>query len=159
LLSKTADQYFVTNGIGAASVSFTYTPTGKRQTMTDASGPTTYEYDDRDRLKRKVTPEGMLTYSYDAAGDVKTIQSSNPNGANLAYEYDELNRLKTVTDANGTTHYSYDNVGNLQGFTYPNGVTHSYSYDARNRLTNLGVAKGATQVAATATCWTTRVIA
>ena len=89
----------------------------------------------------------MLTYSYDAAGDVKTIQSSNPNGANLAYEYDELNRLKTVTDANGTTNYSYDNVGNLQGFTYPNGVAHSYSYDARNCLTNLGVAKGATQVA------------
>src|SRR3989442_13357371 len=58
-------------------VSFTYTPTGQRATMTDASGQTTYGYDNRNRLVSKATPEGTLTYSYDAAGDVKTIQPSN----------------------------------------------------------------------------------
>jgi YD repeat-containing protein len=147
LLSKTADQFFVTNNIGAASVSFTYTATGQRATMTDASGQTTYGYDNRNRLASKATPEGTLSYGYDAAGDVKTIQSSNANGANLAYAYDTLNRLSTVTDPNGTTTYGYDNVGNLQNFTYPNNVAHSYSYDTRNRLTNLGVANGTTQLA------------
>jgi YD repeat-containing protein len=50
-------------------------------------------YDNRNRLVSKATPEGTLTYSYDAAGDVKTIQSSNADGANLAYAYDTLNRL------------------------------------------------------------------
>jgi RHS repeat-associated protein len=147
LLSKTADQFFVTNNIGPASVSFTYTPTGQRATMTDASGQTTYGYDNRNRLVSKATPEGTLSYSYNAAGDVKTIQSSNAGGANIAYAYDTLNRLSTVTDANGTTNYGYDNVGNLQSFAYPNGVAHSYSYDTRNRLTSLAVAKGATPVA------------
>ena len=35
--------------------------------MTDASGTTNYtSYDNRDRLKTKVTPEGTLNYSYDA---------------------------------------------------------------------------------------------
>ncbi len=127
-------------------VSFTYTPTGQRATMTDASGQTTYGYDNRNRLVSKATPEGTLTYSYDAAGDVKTIQSSNAGGANLAYAYDTLNRLGTVTDVNGSTVYGYDNVGNLQSVTYPNSVAHSYSYDTRNRLTSLAVALSCTDV-------------
>jgi RHS repeat-associated protein len=139
LLSKTADAYFVTNHIGAAAESFTYTATGKRATMADASGTTTYGYDTRDRLVTKATPEGSLSYSYDAAGDVKTIQSSNAGGASMAYGYDALDRLNAVTDANGATTYSYDAVGNLGTVTYPNGVAHSYTYDTRNRLTNLGV--------------------
>jgi len=104
-------------------------------------------YDTRNRLVTKATPQGTLSYSYDAAGDVKTIQSSNVNGASMSYGYDALNRLSTATDANGATTYSYDNVGNLAGFTYPNGVAHAYSYDNRNRLTNLGVAKGGTSLA------------
>ena len=73
--------------------------------MTDASGQTTYGYDNRNRLVSKATPEGTLTYSYDATGDVKTIQSSNAGGANLVYAYDTLNRLGTVTDVNGSTVY------------------------------------------------------
>ena len=127
------------NHSGAAGESFTYTATGKRATMTDQSGTTTYGYDTRDRLTSKATPEGTLSYTYDAAGDVKTIASSNANGASMSYGYDALDRLASVTDANGATTYAYDNVGNLQSFTYPNGVVHGYTYDTRNRLTNLGV--------------------
>jgi len=137
----------VTNNIGAASVSFTYTATGQRATMTDASGQTIYDDDNRNRLVSKATQEGTLSYSYDAAGDVKTIQSSNAGGANLAYVYDTLNRLSTVTDPNGTASYGYDNVGNLRGLTYPNGVAHSYSYDTHNRLTSLAVAHNSTPLA------------
>ena len=44
LLSKTPDASF-----NAAAVTFTYTATGKRQTMTDPSGVTTYTYDPQDR--------------------------------------------------------------------------------------------------------------
>jgi RHS repeat-associated protein len=139
LLSKAADPYFVTNHIGAAGESFTYTATGKRATMADASGTTTYGYDNRDRVTSKATPEGTLAYTYDAAGDVKTIASSNANGASMSYGYDALDRLASVTDAAGATSYGYDNVGNLQTMTYPNGVAHGYTYDTRNRLTNLGV--------------------
>ena len=42
LLKKAADPYFVQNGIGAAAVSFTYTHSGKRATMTNASGTPSY---------------------------------------------------------------------------------------------------------------------
>ena len=139
LLSKTADAFFVTNHLGAAAVGFTYNAQGQRATMTDASGTTTYTYDNRNRLVTKATPQGTLNYTYDATGDVKTIQSGNTNGASMSYGYDALNRLSTVTDANGATSYNYDNVGNLGGFAYPNGVAHAYSYDTRNRLTNVAV--------------------
>jgi RHS Repeat len=37
--------------------------------MTHASGTTTYSYDNVDRLSSKATPEGTLTYTYDAAGN------------------------------------------------------------------------------------------
>jgi YD repeat-containing protein len=80
------------------AVSFTYTPTGKRATMTDASGLTTYAYDNLDRLKIKATPQGTLTYTYDTAGNVASMTSSNANGVSVNYTYDDLNRFATVVD-------------------------------------------------------------
>jgi YD repeat-containing protein len=63
------------------TITFTYFPTGTRQTMADATGTTNYTYDNRDRLKTKATPEGTLSYSYDAHSNLLTIVSSNTIGA------------------------------------------------------------------------------
>ena len=41
--------------------------------MVDASGTTTYTYDNMDRLKTKATPEETLTYTYDPANNVASI--------------------------------------------------------------------------------------
>jgi RHS repeat-associated protein len=126
--------------------SFTYTPTGKRATMTDASGTTTYSYDDHDRLISKATPQGTLTYTYDAAGNVASMQSSNTNGVSVAYTYDNLNRLSTVVDnrlpgGQNTTTYAYDPASNLATVTYPNGLQSQFTYDDLNRVTALNNAK------------------
>jgi RHS repeat-associated protein len=153
LQSKTPDAYFVQNGLGASQVSYTYTATGKRKTMTDASGTTTYVYDPvTDRLTSKQTPSGTLSYTYDSAGNVLSIRSSNANGAAMTYTYDKLNRLATVSapgsagGPNLTTTYSYDEVGNLSGYTYPNGVTTGYTYDTLNRLTQVSAGPGSAGV-------------
>jgi len=136
LLSKTPSS--------GAAISFTYTATGQRLTMTDPSGTTNYSsYDNRDRLLTKATPEGTLTYTYDAHGNVLTINSSNTNGASLTYTYDALNRLASVKDnrmaalggPSTPTTYSYDPVGNLTGYVYPNTVQTSIVFDQLNRLT------------------------
>jgi RHS repeat-associated protein len=132
------------------AVTFTYTPTGKRASMVDSSGTTSYSYDNRDRLLSKVTPEGTLTYTYDAAGNVKTIVSSNASGASMSYSYDALNRLATATDnrllaqgaTSAVTSYSYDLVGNVASYTYPNSVQTTHTYNALNRLTQLSAIKG-----------------
>ena len=95
-------------------------------------------------MGNRPTPNEAETY--DAAGDLLTLKSSNSGGASDTYTYDQLNRLGTVTDAFGATTYAYDAVGNLQNFTYPNGVTHAYSYDTLNRLTQVGAAKNSSSL-------------
>lgn len=94
LLSKVPD-----SSLNQPSISFTYTLTGQRLSMTDPSGTTNYPtYDNRDRLKTKATPDGTLSYTYDAHGNVLTIVSSNTNGASMTYTYDVLNRLASAKD-------------------------------------------------------------
>src|SRR5262249_43541012 len=113
LKSKTADAFFsagaCANGAcGATSISYNYTPTGRRLKRTDASGVTNYPYAPQDRLLTKATPFGTVTYTYDTAGNTQTLVSSNAGGASMTYGYDAMNRLKSVTDASGVTSYSYD---------------------------------------------------
>jgi RHS repeat-associated protein len=127
-------------------ISFTYTATGQRATMTDPSGTTNYSsYDNRNRLLTKATPDGTLTYTYDAHGNVLTINSSNTNGASMTFTYDALNRLASAKDnrmaalggpSNPTT-YSYDAAGNLSGYAYPNTVQTGNVFDTLNRLTQI----------------------
>ena len=140
--AKNADGFFSAgacagNACGATQITYSYNNMGRRTSMTDASGPTSYTYDGRDRLLAKASPAGTLTYSYDAAGNIATLNSSNAGGASMTYTYDALNRLASVTDVSGTTNYSYDVAGNLGGFTYPNGVQAGYTYNALNRLTQM----------------------
>jgi RHS repeat-associated protein len=127
--------------LGQSPVVYTYTATGQRASMADASGTTTYTYDARDRLTGKATPRGTLSYTYDDAGNVLTARSSNADGLSVNYGFDALNRLSTVTDnrLSAATSYAYDANGNLEGMTYPNGVHTSYTYDRQNRLTNLSI--------------------
>src|SRR5207249_1558734 len=82
-LSRTPDVSF-----GAAPVSFTYTPTGKRSAMMDATGSTSYTYSQRDQVLSKVTPQGTLGYAYDQTGNVLSVVSSNVTGTNVAYAWD-----------------------------------------------------------------------
>ncbi|MBI1790799.1 MAG: hypothetical protein HYR60_24995, partial [Acidobacteria bacterium] len=145
LLSKTPDPT-----LNEPGVNFTYTATGQRASMSDASGITTYTYDLRDRLLNKSTPQGTLTYTYDLQGNLTSIRSSNAGGTSVDYAYDALNRLSRVTDnrlAPGVTTYTYDAVGNLAGYAYPNGAQSTYTYNNLNRLTNLATARSATPLA------------
>lgn len=85
--------------------------------------------------------EGKRSYTYDAAGHVESIASSNTNGVSVSYSYDDLNRLSTVVDnrlsGQNTTTYTYDNASNVATATYPNGLQSSFTYDSLNRLTSL----------------------
>lgn len=137
LLSRTPDASFT----GATPESFTYTSTGQRLSMTDASGTTNYTYNNRDQALTKATPQGTLTYTYDVSGNVASVVSSNANGTNVAYAWDADNRLQSVTDnrTSGVTNYTYDATSQLASFSYPNGVTHAYGYDNRDRMLTLGV--------------------
>jgi RHS repeat-associated protein len=136
--------------LGEVPITFTYTETGQRRTMSDASGITTYTYDVRDRLISKETPQGTLTYTHDATGGLTGMVSSNADGVSVNYEYDDAYRLTAVKDnrtgSASTTSYTYDTVGNLASTTRANGVRSDYTYNSINRLLNLVNGKsGATQ--------------
>jgi RHS repeat-associated protein len=115
----------------SSGVTFTYTLTGKRATMTDASGTTNYTYDNQDRLTIKQTPQGTLNYTYDTAGN---LASMSANGYAVTYTHDELNRLSTVVSGASTTTYAYDSANKLATVTYPNGLSSTFQYDTLNRL-------------------------
>ena len=91
-----------------------------------------------DRLSAKATPEGTLSYTYDAAGNLPSMTSSNAHGTSVDYSYDDLNRLSTVVDsrlpASQTTAYTYDPASNLATVRYPNGLQSTFSYDQLNRV-------------------------
>jgi YD repeat-containing protein len=119
---------------------FTYTPTGRRQTATDARGVTTYEYDDRDRLTRLVYPDGRrLEYAHDANGNRISLRASlSDTDYTTSYTYDDLSRLETVTDPAGKVYvHGYDANGNRESLAFPNGVRTTYTYDPLNRLRSL----------------------
>jgi|CXWL01.1.fsa_nt_gi RHS repeat-associated protein len=145
LITKTPDV-----SLNQLPVIYTYTDNGQRASMQDASGLTTYTYNNLGRLIEKASPQGSLSYSYDLAGNLASIQSSHVNGVSIDYAYDGLNRLASVTDNNlvpGTTTYNYDGVGNLAGYSYPNGVATSYIYSSLNRLTQMTLDKSGTPLA------------
>jgi RHS repeat-associated protein len=127
------------------TVMFTYNPTGTRLKMVDASGTTNYAYDTRDRLLTKATPAGTLTYTYDPAGNVATIRSSNTNGTSVDYAWDAANQLVSVTDnrAGGVTTSAYTATGRPITLTQPSGVGATYSYDTRDRVISLSWRQGA----------------
>jgi RHS repeat-associated protein len=142
LLSKTPDPSF-----HAPAVTYSYVRT-QRISMIDSTGTSNWSYDSNGHVTQITRPVfGTSFYTYDAAGNLKTLQLASSPIIIVNYTYDALNRMKTVQETNtGTTSYTYDNVGNLQSVTYPNGVVHGYSYDTRNRLTNLGVTKSSSNL-------------
>ncbi|HMN13166.1 MAG TPA: CARDB domain-containing protein [Bellilinea sp.] len=128
--------------LGEPATRYFYTLTGLRSRMEDTSGITTYGYDVRGRLISKTTPYGTLSYTYDLANNLLSVQSSNPDGTWVNYSYDALNRLETVTDhqlASGVTTYTYDDVSNLTSYVYPNGVQTTQQYDELYRLTGIQI--------------------
>ena len=103
----------------ATPVLIDYTASGRRKSMSDASGRTDYAYDDWNRLRVKShTRTGALYYDYDNAGRILSISArhgytpdpdhperftgqvvlNRPEGAYMAYHYDARNRLDSVYD-------------------------------------------------------------
>ena len=131
--------------LGEPSHSYSYTPTGMRQSSTDASGATTYTYDLRDRILTKAATAGTLTYTYDPTGNVGTIRSSNTNGTSVDYAWDTANELVSVTDnrIGGTTTAAYTPTRRPSTLAQPNGIGLTYSYDALDRVTSMLWRQGA----------------
>src|SRR5262249_10990919 len=145
LIQKTPDA-----SLGEPTVALEYTATGRRSRMIDASGISTYAYDERDRLITKTTPQGSLFYTYDPVGNLLSLRSAAGNGVSIDYAYAAANRLTTILDSqlgSATTTYDYDANGNVIRRIDSNGTTTNATYDLLNRLTGVAITRGAVPLA------------
>jgi len=122
-------------------VTFTYTPTGQVATAANTGGVTQYDYDARDRLVRRVEPDGReIAYVYDAAGrrvEVRTARGTVRTG------YDALGRITAIEDWDGReTRFSYDLSGALVEMERPNGTVLVRGVDAVGRTASLEEREG-----------------
>ena len=83
-------------------------------------------------------PEGTLSYTYDVAGNLESMNSNHTHGVSATYGYDDLNRLTSVVDGNlsgsNTTSYAYDSASNVGTVTYPNNIQMQFTHDTLNRV-------------------------
>ncbi len=137
----------VANPMGFTSSNY-YDAGGELTTMTDANGRTlTYSYDAVGRKTGETWVGGnyTATWTYDAAGNLKTAQDSY---SSYSYGYDAANRLTTVDNSGtpGVPHviltYSYDVYNNRIGLTDNMSGSVSFGYDNDQRLTSLDLRSG-----------------
>ncbi len=114
-----------------------YDADGRRVSLTDGTGSSTFVYDNLGRLTSETNGAGATSsYTYDPAGNVTQI--TYPNGKAVTRTYDADNRLIEVTDWLGnTTTFAHDGDGNLTAEHLPGAVTAQSAYNAADQLTGI----------------------
>ena len=145
------------SGAADSSASYAYDPSGKvtDRAIAGAKGSYSYNADGQLAAVKTIKPgkKGVVLetdYSYDAAGNL--IDTTLPNGVVEARTYDRAGRLTSIhsTNPNGAdvfgVDYTLDPAGNptQADFDKPSGAERleSYSYDSLDRLTGYCVTAG-----------------
>lgn len=116
--------------------------TGNRITkLTDsADGIQQFAWNGLDELTQQVSPQGTVSYQYDAAGRRQWMTAGSQ--AQVTYTYDNANRLTGLAQGSTLVTSAFDNANRLQKLTLPNGVTQTYGYDNANEVTSIAYAQG-----------------
>ncbi|MHA3946548.1 DUF6531 domain-containing protein [Cellulomonas bogoriensis] len=119
-------------------VALTYDPVGRRTSMADGTGTTSYTYDAAGRLASATAPAGEVGYAWDTVG--RLTELTYPDGTTVQRSYDSAGQLTQITDWSGQTYQlTYGEDSQLQEVTFPNGVQTSYGHDAAGRRTSIDV--------------------
>ncbi|MFJ5294587.1 RHS repeat domain-containing protein [Streptomyces sp. NPDC088348] len=104
----------------------------------DATPDVIYTYDSYGRTKTRTDASGTTTYGYDDLGAM-TSRTATSGGGTLSYSYDKNGNRLTTTDARGTTSYAYDNSDKLTQVITDAPSTKTkigFAYDDRGRRTD-----------------------
>lgn len=128
-------------------VTFGYDPLGRRTSMSDGTGTSTWTWDSLGRITATKDGVGLtVANAWDLGGRLTAI--TYPNGNTVQRGYDAAGHLTSLTDWLGQhTTFGYDANGNLTGRVDGNGVTTNRSFDAADRVTQISVTKSATNLA------------
>ncbi|HEX2752273.1 MAG TPA: hypothetical protein VHP34_04040 [Alphaproteobacteria bacterium] len=135
--------YDLTSGCGTAGI-------GRLCSVADASGTTTYEYNDLGHLTEVNETRGALgfttAYTYDLAGNITGI--TLPSGRDITYTRNANGQVSGVTadvagsPVNLASSITYLPFGPLNALTYGNSLTFSATYDQDYNPTNRTVSGG-----------------
>ena len=119
---------------------FDYTDAKQLASITSAFQNVAYTYDNLQRLKTVVGPEGTNTYSYEGAGTVwRELEMGN--GMTVTRQFDDLLRLTNLVngaDAGVLSSFAItvDNADQRTQVIREDGTRYNYGYDAIGQLTN-----------------------
>jgi RHS repeat-associated protein len=131
---------------GAPSVSLAYDRLGRRSSMTDGSGLSTYDYDSLNRLTRMKHGTEVINYGYDLAGNQTALSYPSPNELFIQYFYDGAHRMTDLNDPSGfwPTQFQYDTDGNLTAKILPNDTRTDMGYNADGQVLSITHSLGST---------------
>jgi YD repeat-containing protein len=112
------------------------------QVQDNVGGMVTRNYDGLNRLVSETTPQGTVSYTYDAAGRRLTMQAASQ--AQVSYGYDDADHLTGIAQGSTSVAFSYDIAGRRTSAALPGGITATYSWDAASQLTGITYTSGAT---------------
>ena len=92
-------------------------------------------FDGLNDLTDEQTPQGEVTYAYDAARRRTSMTVVGQNA--VSYTYDNANRLTQIAQGSSTVGFSYDNANRRTSLTLPNGIVLAYTYDEDSRVTGM----------------------
>ena len=119
--------------VSGGTKSYEYNELNIRKKITNARGQIRQVFHDAmGRITGYTSPEGSVSYTYDANSNVLTVTG---NHGTITRTYDALNRVSSYTDTYGKViRYEYDAVGNLSKLIYPDNTAVTYAYDANRNL-------------------------
>lgn len=126
-------------------VTMSYDAAGRRSSMTDGTGTSTWTWDSLGRLTSSTDGASQtLGYGHDLRGNVTSI--AYPGGAGTVVRtYDDAANLWKVRDWLGhESVFGYDADSSLTTQAYPNATTATYTPDAAGRLMDVSHAPTAT---------------
>jgi RHS repeat-associated protein len=154
---QTAEIWLNGTGNGIRTITSTYDAASQLNSVSDPDSSYAFTYDLRGRLQTvdnqgtPSTPRVLLTYTYDANGNIISVFDAinGTNAGTTAYTYDVLNRVTQVTQT-GTgvqtkrVDFGYNPVGQFDSIRRYSDLAGTqlvvdtrYSYDGLNRLQGL----------------------
>jgi RHS repeat-associated protein len=138
-------KYGVSGTTSQSSINYTW-DLGSRLTkaVDSAAGTYTFSYDGLNDVLSASSPQGKMSYTYNAAG-LRTGMTV-PGQAKVIYSYDHDNRLTKITQGTSSVASTYDASSRPASLTLPDGITRKITYDAASEPTAIKFTHGATQV-------------